>query len=74
MSLGGIFMFVIFGTLLGGVAGWIVGLFFADTILGIASQLGIKNVTMFQLGAFMGFFGGFLKMKVTAEVKPAKKN
>lgn len=71
MSLGGIFMFVIFGTLLGGVAGWIVGLFFADTILGIASQLGIKNVTMFQLGAFMGFFGGFLKTKVTAEVKPA---
>lgn len=65
----GIFFFVILGTLLGGVAGWVVGLFFSETILGIASQLGIKNVTMFQLGAFLGFTGGFLKTKVTATVE-----
>ena len=69
LGIGGIFFFVIFGTLLGGIAGWIVGLVFSDTILGILAQIGIKNVTMFQFGALMGFVGGFLKTKVTAEVK-----
>lgn len=70
MALGGIFFFVILGTLMGGVAGWIVGLFFGDNILGILSQIGIKNISMFQFGTFMGFMGGFLKTKVTAEIKP----
>lgn len=69
LVMGGVFLFVILGTLLGGIAGWTVGLFFSDTILGIAAQLGIKNVTMFQLGAFLGFVGGFLKTKVTATVE-----
>jgi hypothetical protein len=57
---------------MGAFAGWVVGLFFADTILGIAGQLGIRNVTMWQLGAFLGFVGGFLKTKVTATVEAAK--
>lgn len=68
LAVGGIFFFVIFGTLIGAFSGWVVGLFFGETILFIASQLGIKNVTMWQLGAFLGFVGGFLKTKVTAEV------
>ena len=72
LAIGGVFVFVILGTLFGGIAGWIVGLVFGDTILGIAGQLGIKSVTMFQLGAFLGFVGGFLKTKVSAEVKAAK--
>lgn len=71
MAIGGVFVFVILGTLFGAVAGWIVGLFFGDTILGILAQLGVRNITMFQLGAFLGFVGGFLKTKVTAEVKEA---
>ena len=70
LALCGIFVFVILGTLLGGIAGWIVGCFFGDTILGIVSQLGIKGITMFQLGCFLGFIGGFLK--TTTEVKAAK--
>lgn len=65
----GIFCFVILGTLLGAVAGWAVGLFFGGTILGILSQLGITGISMWQFGAFMGFVGGFLKTKVSAEVK-----
>ena len=69
LFLSGLLIFIILGTLAGGVAGWIVGLVFGDTILGIASQLGIHDVTMFQLGAFFGFIGGFLKTKVTAEIK-----
>ena len=72
LTLGGIFLFVIFGTLFGAVAGWVVGLVFGDIILGILAQFGIKGITMFQFGAFMGFVGGFMKTKVTAEVKPAK--
>lgn len=72
LALGGIFFFIIIGTFFGGLAGWTVGLVFGDTILGIAAQLGIHNVTMFQLGCFLGFFGGFLKTKVSTEVKTAK--
>jgi hypothetical protein len=72
LSVSGIFFFVVLGTLMGAFSGWVVGLFFSDTILGIANQLGIKGIAMWQFGAFMGFVGGFLKTKVTAEVKPAK--
>lgn len=71
LTISGIFVFVIFGAFLGGVAGWIVGIFFGETILNIAAQIGIKNVTMFQLGCFLGFVGGFLKTKVTAKVEAA---
>ncbi len=51
-------------TFFGGVASWIVGLAFEDTILGILAQLGITNVTMFQVGAFLGFVTGFLKENI----------
>jgi hypothetical protein len=73
LTICGLAVFVIFGTLIGAIAGSIVGLFFADTILGIAGQLGVHNVTMWQLGAFLGFVGGFLKTKVTASVKSEAK-
>jgi hypothetical protein len=72
LAIGSIFLLVTLGTLIGALAGWIVGLFFGDTILGILNQLGVKGISMWQFGAFMGFTGGFLKTKVTAEVKPAK--
>lgn len=64
LTMGGMFLFIIFGALLGGVVGWVVGLVFGDIILGILAQLGIKNVTMFQFGVFMGFVGAFMKTKV----------
>lgn len=72
LTIGGIFVFVILGTFAGGCSGWIVGLVFGETILDIAGQLGIHGVTMFQLGCFLGFVGGFLKTKVTAKVEAAK--
>ena len=59
-----IFFFPIIAVFFGALSGWIVGLFFEETILGILSQMGIKNVSMWQVGAFAGFFGGFLKTKV----------
>jgi hypothetical protein len=72
VSLGIAFFFIIAASFMGGVAGWCVGLVFGDTILGIAGQFGLHGVTMFQLGVFLGFVGGFLKTKVSAEVKGAK--
>ena len=55
---------VILGTLAGALIGWIVGWFFSDTILFIAAQLGIKNISMWQLGAFLGFVGGFFRTTI----------
>ena len=54
-------LMIILSTLMGAVCGLIVGLFFGDTILGIAGQIGIHHVTMWQLGAFLGFVGSFFR-------------
>lgn len=67
--MGSIFIAVVLGPLLGAFAGWVVGLVFGETILGIAAQLGIKDVEMWQLGAFLGFVSGFLKTKATVDVE-----
>jgi hypothetical protein len=64
VGVAGLFFFIILSTFMGGVAGWMVGLVFGDTILGVAAQLGIHGISMFQLGVFLGFVGGFLKTKV----------
>ena len=54
------------GALSGGVSGWIVGLFFTETILGTLSAVGISGVTMWQLGVTLGFVSGFFKsVKIT---------
>lgn len=54
---------VILGTLMGGVAGWIVGLFFTDTIMNTLNRIGVDTMgmTMWQLGATLGFISGFFK-------------
>lgn len=57
----GLVTLIILGTFFGGVTGWIVGWFFADTILRVFAQIGIHDVTMFQLGTFLGFLGGFIR-------------
>ncbi len=49
------------GTLAGLITGWIVGWFFPQTMLGIFAALGITGFKMWQIGAFMGFFGGFFR-------------
>lgn len=63
-AIGAVFLLVTLGTLGGAVAGSIVGLFFGDTILGVVAQLGL-HVTMWQLGATLGFVGGFLRTTVS---------
>lgn len=53
-----IFLLTIIRTLTGAVIGFIVGLFFSGAILGFFDQLGM-NLTMWQLGATLGFISGF---------------
>lgn len=63
-----VFFITILTTLFGAIAGWIVGLVFTDTILGTLSRFGVDivDLTMWQLGATLGFVGGFFK---TAKVR-----
>lgn len=46
---------VSFITLLSGYISYIVGLFFGNQILNVFSQLGLTNVSMFDIGLCMGF-------------------
>lgn len=52
-------------TFFAGVGAWIIGWFFGDTILGIFAQLGISNVSMFDLGLFLGFISSLLHVSVS---------
>lgn len=72
LTLCGFFLLIIARTFFGALAGWIVGLVFGGTILGIVAQLGVHGIVMWQLGAFLAFVGGFLATKVSATVKEAK--
>ena len=56
-----VFLLAVVGTLFGAITGWLVGLVFEDSILGTLSALHIYGLTMWQLGAFLGFVGGFFR-------------
>jgi len=45
------FLIVIFS----GIFGWIVGLFFGETILSVLAQIGITGFSMAEIGIFFGF-------------------
>lgn len=55
------------GTLFGAFTGWVVGLFFADTVFTflIAIGMDVSNLTMWQIGAALGFLGSFFRTTVT---------
>ena len=46
--------------LLWGVIGWFIGLFASDIILGWFANIGITNITMFQLFAILGIIQSIL--------------
>lgn len=53
--------------LLGAFAGWTVSLFWGDSILITLRSVGLPpEVSMWQLGAALGFVGSFLRTSVTA--------
>lgn len=65
-GLGLVSIYPILGTLFGIFSGWFVGIFFAEPILSIVAKIGVKNVEMWQLGAFLGFVGGFFRSSSTS--------
>lgn len=58
-----IFIAPLLGVLFGAFSGWAVGLMFEDTILDFLSRVGVttSGLRVWQVGAAMGFLGGFLK-------------
>ncbi|NIH74449.1 positive regulator of sigma E activity [Ochrobactrum sp. P20RRXII] len=58
-----LFFAPLIGVLGGAFVGWVVGLFFAETIHAFLAAVGIKaaGLAMWQIGASLGFIGGFLR-------------
>ena len=56
------------GTAGGALAGWIVGWFYGQEITLFFEGLGVKGLTPSQIGAVLGFVGGFFKATQTSLV------
>ncbi|MBQ8870841.1 MAG: hypothetical protein IJ019_05650 [Alphaproteobacteria bacterium] len=61
------FLGCVLGTLCGAFTGWFVGLFFGKTILNFLAALGITGFKMWQVGAVLGFVGGFFRNSVSVK-------
>lgn len=66
-----LFFVVVLGTAMGAVAGFIVGLFFEETILGTLARFGVNTagLAMWQLGATLAFVGSFFKATQNVKAK-----
>jgi len=64
LGFGALILLTILGPLVGALSGLIVGVFFSTPILHTLSAFGVDGVTMWQLGATLGFVGGFFKAVV----------
>lgn len=51
------------GTVCGAGAGWLIGQIFSATILKVLAKfhIDISNLEMWELGAMLGFIGGFFR-------------
>lgn len=58
-----VFLIPAISAFLGGWSGYVVGIFFDDTIRGIFERFGVdlSGFGMFHLGVFLGFVGGFFR-------------
>lgn len=54
-------LLLILGTALGALAGWVVGIFFAETMATVMLAIFGATVEVWQLGAFLGFVGGYVR-------------
>ncbi len=63
------FLLCLMSSIFGAAIGWVVGLFFSDTILGFMGRVGIDvtELQMWEVGASLGFIGGFFKSTLTAK-------
>ena len=66
-------LLMVLQTLLGALFGWGVGLIFGKTILNILEQIGIYGVSMWQVGAFLGFVSAYFKTLITFNDKRKSK-
>lgn len=62
-----LFFTILVTTLFSALAGWVVGMFFGNTILGILAACGLKGFVMWQIGATLGFVGSFFRTSVTTK-------
>lgn len=61
-----IFLVPLLGILVGAFAGWVVGLFFPGTVGLVGSAIaGGATLPAWQVGAILGFVGGFFKTHVS---------
>tara|TARA_Y100000296_G_scaffold82659_1_gene112167 strand:- start:906 stop:1160 length:255 start_codon:yes stop_codon:yes gene_type:complete len=60
-----VFVAVTLGTAFGAFAGWIVGFVFSDTFTAFTAFFGMSAFAPWQVGAFLGFLGGFIRSTLT---------
>ena len=58
-----IFFAPLLGVVIGAFSGWVVGLFFEQTVMGFLARLGFdaQGFAMWQIGASLGFIGSFFR-------------
>lgn len=61
-----LFIAVLLGTVFGAFAGWAVGLLFPGTLALVSTTIFGSVVPSWQLGAALGFVGGFLSTSVSS--------
>lgn len=66
-----IFFAPLIGVLFGAFTGWVVGLFFTETIIGFFARAGfdVAGFAVWQIGAALGFIGAFFKATHTNTTK-----
>lgn len=55
------FLMILLSTLFGGITGWVVGLVF-PFVIDTLNQLAGTQLTAFEMGAVLGFFGSFFRI------------
>lgn len=74
-ALAAVFAFTFFapviGVLFGAFSGWVVGIFFHDTIIGFLTRAGfdVTGFALWQIGASLGFIGSFFRGATTSTSK-----
>ena len=63
-----IFIAPLFGVLIGAFSGWVVSLFMDETVRSFMTALfpALKDFQLWQIGAGLGFLGGFFKSTLTS--------
>jgi hypothetical protein len=61
MATGALFLMITLATVMGAVTGWTVGLIYPNTLRAGQEAIGITPLPPWQLGACLGFVGGFFR-------------